>query len=371
MLSHASAGKKATRGASVSVNTVVKSASPVPSSPSSTSEHDDDEGSLALSDDEECIESPNAAASSPSASSPSSSFSSSQSFESKESRSPSPTTATPILVHGSPAPTITALDAMAAVRLVSSSSLGSSSVAGAGYGWDEEVEADGVLRESVRQALSCPQAGCSAAFWSRGGLAQHLRTHSGDKPFICTSCPAAFTSRAMLDQHSVTHDDSESTQKKFVCDWCGTSFNRMGNFTRHCTLGACAPAALDTILGDKSSASPRTTSSASSSSFPNVPRVGDAMATPDPYSSSPEQSEYGSSPSWCSPDFDSLSYSSSSPATEFGDMDFSALFASTHQSSLLEQAPLVAAASPSSYDPSIWGEYAVSGESSLSIDPIV
>lgn len=110
----------------------------------------------------------------------------------------------------------------------------------------DDIGGEDVMSSSIRHALVCPEVGCTKAFWSRVGLAQHLRVHAGEQPFRCGECSATFTSRSSLNQHSITHIHGNGND--YRCDWCGSCFNRRCNWERHCALATCAPAALDSLL---------------------------------------------------------------------------------------------------------------------------
>ena len=48
---------------------------------------------------------------------------------------------------------------------------------------------------------------CNAAFITKGHLKNHMTTHNGTKPFVCTYpyCDVAFTRLARLKLHERTH----------------------------------------------------------------------------------------------------------------------------------------------------------------------
>ncbi|XP_045527088.1 zinc finger protein 233-like isoform X1 [Pieris brassicae] len=70
---------------------------------------------------------------------------------------------------------------------------------------------------------------CNKRFTQQGGLAQHMRAHSGDKPFNCTYCPKAFTQKSGLDQHLRIHTKS----KPYKCVICSKAFCQSVHLQQH------------------------------------------------------------------------------------------------------------------------------------------
>ncbi|XP_043200930.1 zinc finger protein 574-like [Amphibalanus amphitrite] len=66
---------------------------------------------------------------------------------------------------------------------------------------------------------------CGKRLCNATALADHVRTHTGEKPFVCEACGKAFSSLPGLRHHERTHGDSE---KDCVCDVCGKLFTRHG-----------------------------------------------------------------------------------------------------------------------------------------------
>ncbi|XP_056631463.1 zinc finger protein 431-like [Diorhabda sublineata] len=61
---------------------------------------------------------------------------------------------------------------------------------------------------------------CGMRLSCKGKLGQHLRTHTGDRPFPCTICPRKFISKDILRAHMRVH----TGEKPYVCMYCGKKF---------------------------------------------------------------------------------------------------------------------------------------------------
>jgi len=82
------------------------------------------------------------------------------------------------------------------------------------------------------RAHPCPVDGCDLSFTQPGHLNTHLRdVHRKEKPFACTICPSAFSRRDTLEDHVRLH----TGDKPFVCDvpGCGAAFPQRQGLNGH------------------------------------------------------------------------------------------------------------------------------------------
>ncbi|XP_066969965.1 zinc finger and BTB domain-containing protein 7A-like isoform X1 [Macrobrachium rosenbergii] len=75
--------------------------------------------------------------------------------------------------------------------------------------------------------LMCPY--CPAMFTRRNHVVQHMRTHTGEKPYGCPQCPAAFAQKGNLIVHMRTH----TGEKPFWCPFCEAKFARKSSRDTH------------------------------------------------------------------------------------------------------------------------------------------
>lgn len=80
----------------------------------------------------------------------------------------------------------------------------------------------------------CPYEGCGKAFNRPARLEEHIRSHTGDRPF---KCPHPSCDKAFLRQSHLTHHikSAHSEQRDYTCEWngCGKSFLTATRLRRH------------------------------------------------------------------------------------------------------------------------------------------
>ncbi|XP_062966161.1 zinc finger protein ZFPM1 [Cynocephalus volans] len=77
--------------------------------------------------------------------------------------------------------------------------------------------ADEKPKETYPNERICPFPQCRKSCPSASSLEIHMRSHSGERPFVCLICLSAFTTKANCERHLKVHTDTLSG----VCHSCG------------------------------------------------------------------------------------------------------------------------------------------------------
>ncbi|XP_030759098.1 zinc finger protein 391-like isoform X2 [Sitophilus oryzae] len=87
-----------------------------------------------------------------------------------------------------------------------------------------------IVETTIGNGLVCEM--CSKAFNSQTNLQIHMRTHTGQRPYICDVCNKSFSQSCNLVNHMRVH----TGEKPFKCPHCDRAFTQSGNLNNHIRL---------------------------------------------------------------------------------------------------------------------------------------
>ncbi|CAH1775453.1 unnamed protein product [Owenia fusiformis] len=78
-----------------------------------------------------------------------------------------------------------------------------------------------------KTALKCTY--CGKRFTNRANFTNHIRVHSGERPYSCNICHKTFAQSATLKTHARTH----TGEKPFSCEFCRRGFSDYSTYSKH------------------------------------------------------------------------------------------------------------------------------------------
>lgn len=91
----------------------------------------------------------------------------------------------------------------------------------------EQSKAFSQAKVPVGEKIACQE--CGATFACTANLRNHMRIHTGERPFVCEECGASFTQRSNMRSHKRVH----TGERPYMCGICGQTFARSSHLPGH------------------------------------------------------------------------------------------------------------------------------------------
>lgn len=83
------------------------------------------------------------------------------------------------------------------------------------------------MRPALVEKVICHT--CGATFACGANLRNHMRIHTGERPYVCEECGSSFTQRSNLRSHKRVH----TGERPYMCGICGQTFSRSSHLPGH------------------------------------------------------------------------------------------------------------------------------------------
>ncbi|CAG9831782.1 unnamed protein product [Diabrotica balteata] len=93
--------------------------------------------------------------------------------------------------------------------------------------YDLEYEQVHMKSHSEEKNFFCTT--CNREFMSQENLEMHMKAHNSNKNYICSYCKKAYTTSTALEDHEVNH----CLRRKYECQYCGRRFSRPHEKVKH------------------------------------------------------------------------------------------------------------------------------------------
>uniref|UniRef100_A0A0P4WBR4 C2H2-type domain-containing protein n=1 Tax=Scylla olivacea TaxID=85551 RepID=A0A0P4WBR4_SCYOL len=108
---------------------------------------------------------------------------------------------------------------------------------------ESNISVESITSQKLRSASSsssltvhvCTYEGCDRFFSRPFRLSQHMRTHTGERPYVCPdkNCSRSYTRQQHLKRHLETVHRDKNTEEKLKCAMCDKTFSNIYCLRKH------------------------------------------------------------------------------------------------------------------------------------------